>query len=147
MIRSSISDFLADHIPLKQGLRLLSHSQSGHCSQARRPYSIKTRIYVGWHPTRSVCPADHNIAQIRIGQTSCGSQRELCASGATHKGRGQDVELSTGHRRYRGSTCGYQAGIPIGILHLRQRERYTEICCLPMARHGAGTTHSRISGG
>ena len=37
------------------------------------------------------------------------------------RGRGQDVDLSTGHRRCRGSTCGYQAGIPIGILHPQQR--------------------------
>ena len=36
-------------------------------------------------------------------------------------GRGQDVDLSTGHRRCRGSTCGYQAGIPVGILHPQQR--------------------------
>ena len=39
-----------------------------HRFDPRRPYSIKTRIYVGGHPTRPVCPADHNIAYVRIGQ-------------------------------------------------------------------------------
>ena len=80
------------------------------------------------------------------GSTFGGRRRNHVHPVRPTRGQGQDVDLSTGHRRCRGSTCGYQAGIPIGILHLRQRERYTEICCLPMARHGAGTTHSRISG-
>ena len=35
---------LADHIPLKQGLRQLSSSLNGCVQKARRPYSIKTRI-------------------------------------------------------------------------------------------------------
>ena len=33
------------------------------------------------------------------------------------RGRGQDTDLSTGHRRCRGSTCGYGAEIPSGIRH------------------------------
>ena len=38
-------------------------------------------------------------------------------SATPYRGRGQDTDLSTGHRRCRGSTCGYGAGIPGGIRH------------------------------
>ena len=31
------------------------------------------------------------------------------------RGRCQEIDLPTGHRRYRSSVCGYEARIPIGI--------------------------------
>ena len=42
------SDGLADHIPLKQGLRLFYSLYCGSSRDARRPYSIKTRIKTHW---------------------------------------------------------------------------------------------------
>ena len=48
------------------------------------------------------------------------------------RGRGQDTDLSTGHRRCRGSTCGYEAGIPDGILRLPEMMSFPRSILLPI---------------
>ena len=74
---SSLNPVLADHIPLKQGLRPCGLQRlERSCIQARRPYSIKTRVYDrGGHLTRPTYPADHNIAPIRQGKTPCADRQ------------------------------------------------------------------------
>ena len=55
------SNGLADHIPLKQGLRRFRAKSMNADSQARRPYSIKTRIKTG--------------VRFQVSQTPCHTRR------------------------------------------------------------------------
>ena len=111
---------------------LLSFGKSTHLSRSRwgGPAPLRGARFIatgrGAQPRR---PVDQPTQAVT---TPTGCRTGGRESATPWRGRGQDTDLSTGHRRCRGSTCGYEAGIPDGILRLPEMMSFPRSILLPV---------------